>query len=797
MRISLAIVIFVLSAFISRAFSQELYQNVRGTVRDRESMAPLPGATVIIRDSDPLIGTTTDAEGKFCLKGVPVGRHTVSVSYIGYEEINIPEIMVSSARETLLHLDLHESVSTLGEVVIRPEEEKGRPVNDMSMISSRSFTVEETKRYPASISDPARMALSFAGVTGGDDSGNEIIIRGNAPSTMLWRMEGIEIPSPNHFAEEGYSSGYVSILSANLIDKSDFLTGAFSGEYGNAISGVFDMRMRNGNNMKRETALQLGVLGTDISMEGPFRKGYGGSYLFNYRYSTLSIMESLGLIPDAGGIPKYQDLSFKVNLPAGKAGVFSIWGIGGTAISQEKDRMDPEEWESRYDRMTFKFTTGMGAAGISHTWFPDDRSYLKSTIAITGNRSADYEQLYPVEGLGSENPEVGDPELFYKDKYEQTSLKANILYNRKLNSRISSRSGLTYSYLNYMMKAEGIDEENGNVWREWLAQQGNTWMLQGYESMKFRLNPKFSIAAGLHMLYFGLNEEFSAEPRLAFKLQCSDRQSIGLAAGIHSRHDEMGTYFARIPIAPGMYSTPNTQLKLRKAFHVVLSHEHLLAKDLRLTVEAYYQHLWNLPVAADTGFTYCAVNGTSTLSYNDTLVSNGIGRNFGLEMTLEKFFTQRYYFMLTGSLFDSKYRASNGEWYNTRFNVHFAINLVGGKEFALGRKKNNFLGVNMKLTWAGGMRDTPIDLEKSVGEGYAVYIQDQQYELSHRDYFRTDFSINYTLNRSKVSHTFSLDIQNLTNNRNMMFEYYDPDLNEVKMEYHMGLLPVLAYKIEF
>ncbi len=532
-------------------------------------------------------------------------------------------------------------------------------------------------------------------------------------------------------------------------------------------------------------------------MEGPFKKGYGGSYLFNYRYSTLGLMDKLGLIPNAGGVPRYQDLSFKINLPAGKAGVFALWGLGGTAISEDRNTLDPSEWESRFDRMTFKFTTGMGAAGISHTYFPDENSFLKTTIAMTGNRSADFEQIYNIDGIGEENTVSEEPELYYTDAYSQTAIKANILYNRKVNNRISSRSGLTYTYLRFNMKAEGLDEGNNDMWREWVNQNGNTWMMQGYSSAKFRISRKVSATAGLHMLYFGLNKELSLEPRIAFKLQCSPVQSIGIAAGIHSRHDELGTYFAQVPISENMYAMPNQDLKLRKAFHLVLSHEHLLTEDLRLLVEVYYQRLWNLPVAADTSSRYSAVNGGSTQSYNDTLVSNGLGRNFGLEMTLEKFFTHRYYFMLTGSLFDSKYRASNGEWYNTRFNVHFAANLVGGKEFAVGRDKNNFIGLNLKLTWAGGMRDTPIDQEKSMEVGEAVYIENQQYELSNRDYFRTDFGISYRLNRSKVSHTFSLDIQNLTNNNNVMHQYYDPDLNEVKMEYHMGIIPILNYKIEF
>lgn len=796
MRKSIFIFTFCLIYSLTGSYAQKLHQNIRGTVTDRESMASLPGATVIVEGSDPLIGTTTGLDGTFILQDVPVGRHTIAVSYIGYEKIIIPEIMVSSAKETILNFTLNEEINTLNEVVVKPTREKGKPVNDMAMISARSFTVEETKRYPAAISDPARMAKNFAGVTGGDDAGNEIIIRGNSPSTMLWRLEGVEIPSPNHFSEEGYSSGFVSILSSNLVDNSDFITGAFPGEYGNAISGVFDINLRKGNNMKRETAIQIGVLGTDVSMEGPFKKGYGGSYLVNYRYSTLGLMENLGLIPNAGGIPTYQDLSFKLNLPAGKAGVFSLWGIGGKAKSVDKNELDPSEWETYWDRIGFDFRTGMGAAGITHTWFPDDKSYFKTTIAWTGETSGEEQQIYNTTGQGAEIS-VGDPEPYSDSDYNKTALKANVLFNRKVNSHFSYRSGLTYTNMKYSMKAEGVDETNDGNWRSWINEEGNTWMMQGYTSLKYRFNRKFSATGGVHLLYFGLNTELSVEPRVALKLQCSSTQSIGIAAGIHSRHDALTTYFMQVPVHENLYITPNTDLKLRKAFHVVLSHDHMLSKDLRLLVEVYYQHLWNLPVAADTSSTFSSVNGNWVENYVDTLLSDGIGRNFGLEMTLEKFFTNRFYFMVTGSLFDSKYRASNGKWYNTRYNVHYATNVVGGKEFAVGKRKNNFIGLNLKLSWAGGMRDTPIDLDQSVEEGYAVIIQDQRYETSHKDYFRTDFGVSYRLNRKRVSHTFSLDIQNITNHENVISQYYDPGNFDLETEYHMGILPVLNYKIEF
>jgi len=438
----------------------------------------------------------------------------------------------------------------------------------------------------------------------------------------------------------------------------------------------------------------------------------------------------------------------------------------------------------------------MGAAGLTHTWFPVDQSYLKTTLALTTARSGEVQEKYTASGQGDEYV-VGDPDPYSESDYVKNALKANMLYNRKVNSRFTFRSGLTYTNMDYSLRYEGVDEGNDQTWTSWVDQSGKTWMMQGFSSAKYKFNKKVQATAGIHLLYLGLNKKLSIEPRMAVKLQCSPTQSIGIAAGIHSRHNDLTTYYMQVPLTESLYSTPNTDLELRKAFHIVLSHEHMLTKDLRLLVEVYYQHLWNLPVARDTSSTYSSVNGIHNERFNDTLVSDGLGRNFGLEVTLEKFFTNRFYFLLTSSFFDSRFKASNGEWYNTRYNVHFANNLVGGKEFAVGKRKNNFIGLNLKFTWAGGMRDTPIDQELSAEAGEAVYIQNQRYETSHADYLRSDFGISYRLNRKRVSHTFSLDIQNITNNKNVMYEYYDPYSQEIQTEYHLGILPVLNYKIEF
>ena len=310
--------------------AQTLTQTVRGKIIDQEAQSPLLGANVVVLGTDPLLGSSTEADGSFRIERVPVGRHTLKISCIGYEDAQIPELIVGSGKEVVLTIRLTESLTQMEEIVVTAESEKGKPNNELAFISARSFTVEETKRYAASINDPARMALSFAGVASTDDGSNNIVIRGNSPRGVLWRLEGIEVPNPNHFGEEGASGGGVSMLSVNTLDNSDFYTGAFPAEYGNAASGVFDIKLRKGNSEQKEYALQAGLLGVDFAAEGPFSQNAKASYLVNYRYSTLGILGALGIEVVGDAIPNFQDLTFKVHVPTQRAGVLLSLGARRT-----------------------------------------------------------------------------------------------------------------------------------------------------------------------------------------------------------------------------------------------------------------------------------------------------------------------------------------------------------------------------------------------------------------------------------------------------------------------------------
>ncbi|KQS33484.1 TonB-dependent receptor [Dyadobacter sp. Leaf189] len=763
----------IAAAFGAGAFAQQLAQTVKGRVLDTESQQPVIGANVIITSLNPVQGAATDAEGNFRIEHVPVGRHAFRITSVGYDDAFLQEIGVGSGKEVELNIRLTESFRALDEVVVKAQKETGAPLNDMVSVSGRSFTVDQTKRFAASVNDPARMALSFAGVSTTDDGGNLIIIRGNSPKGLLWRMEGVEIPNPNHFASEGTSGGGVSALSANVLGNSEFLTGAFPAEYGNATSGVFDLKLRKGNNEKREYALQAGVLGLDFAAEGPIGAKGGASYLANYRYSTLSILSKLG-VTMGDAVNDFQDGAFKVYLPYDEKAVVSVWGMGGISTSTVNN-----------DDIKEKFTSNRGMLGVNYLRYLNSRSYMETIVSYAATRQTG-------DFLDKESQDV------YQQNFINQTLRVSSLFNAKLNSRNTLRIGAIINHLDFNLFDQ--NNEDGPFVKN-LDQKGNTQLFQAYAQLKSRLSPNVTLNAGLHGMLLGLNNQYAIEPRLGMKWAVAPRSTISLGAGLHSRTESISTYFAQVKAIDGQSNLVNKNLKLMKSAHFVAGYEFRPSAGWRVLAETYYQHHYHIPIGPpNTNSPFLLHN--SMLNeidgfVNDSLVSAGKGRSYGLEVTVEKSLTAGIYLMSTTSLYQSKYTGRDGIERSSRFNGQFVQNLLAGKEWKVGKNKTNIFAANIKLLAAGGNMTTPVDLEKSRKEGRTERDWSRSYSEHLPHYFRTDLRVSYTKNKRRTASTISLDLQNVSNRLNAFDRYYDKKEDRVKLITQVGLIPVLNYRLEF
>lgn len=788
MQTNLLLFIFLLIGAVLQG--QTLTQTVRGTVLDADVKSPLIGAIIILDGADPAIGTTTDFDGHFRLENVPVGRHNFIIRYTGYEEVYMRDIVVASGREAMFNVEMVESVTSLKEVTVVANADKSVAINQVATVCATQITVEETSRVAAGISDPGRTAQSVAGVSSADDEGNELVIRGNSPRGFLWRMEGIEIPNPNHFSNgEGGTGGGVCALSTQVLDNSDFFTGAFPGEYGNALSGVFDLHLRAGNTSRREYSVQLGVLGAQASLEGPFKQGGNASYLINYRYSTLEMLSKIGIDISGGDIvPKWQDLSFKLVFPTKKAGRFSLWGLGGISSAGSTITQDTALWMYRGDRFRDTEDHTLGVAGLTHQYiFKNNKTYLKTVAAFSHTNDQ-------IE-VDSMNYELASTTIEQSDFIYNTLSISSYIHHR-FNVRNSLRAGVIFHNRAFDSKGTYLNFETDEFETQ-IDDKGSTVMLEEYVQWMHRFSNDFELNAGLHYTYLAVNDDVAFEPRLGARWKATDRSTFSFGAGLHSRVEPISLYLGQQMEEDGTYNQPNLNLKLTKAAHLVLGYGLELSRDIRFKAEVYYQYLYDVPVKIDdTTNVFSALNFSSGFT-NAALVNDGKGRNYGMELTLQKFFSNAWYGYATASVFESKYTMPDGVERNTAFNSNYIFNLVGGKEWTVGRQKTNVFGANFRGILRGGYRTVPIDLAASIDMGEEVLDFDRAYETKVPDYFRMDIGVSYRRNHPNWSWVLSLDIQNVTGRLNVYNDYYSAERMAIETNYMNGLIPILNYRVEF
>jgi hypothetical protein len=789
----------------------QLTQTVRGIVVEKESKYPIFGVNAVIKMPDgQFFGAVSDLDGNFRLENIPVGRRALELTFIGYKEILMDNVIVSSGKEVVLNIEMEESSTVLEEVVIYAQR-NGEVRNEMATVSARQFSVSETNRYAGSRGDPGRMASNFAGVQGADDSRNDIIIRGNSPQGVLWRLEGVNIPNPNHFAIPGTGGGPVTVLNNKFLANSDFFTGAFPAEFGNSIAGAFDLKMRNGNNEQHEFSGQLGFLGTELMAEGPLSKNKKASYLAMYRYSTLQLFSFLGVQIGTDAVPQYQDAAFRINFPGKKGSNIALWGIAGQSyvdilISDQETPSTETDLFSDNDRDQH-FGSKVGVAGLTYTKPIDKNTFLKSTISVSGQQVlADHDFIFRHEENGIYTYDSIPHHMGYG--FTETKYSLNTFVNKKLTDKSTLKFGVNldfnhYKYIDSIRKVLILPNGENALDSDWTFRwnaEGNSVLFQPYIHFKHKLTEKVTFTAGLTSLIYTFNKNSTSpiEPRVGLAYDMYNGQKISIGYGFHSQTQSGYIYhFSNQSVGrdPKEY---NLDLGLTKSHHFVLSYNLPLADNMRLKAETYFQYLFDIPVEKQIS-AFSLVNSGSGFSrfFPKELVNEGTGRNYGLEVTVERFFSGNYYFLVTGSLFDSKYKGSDGVLRNTSFNGKYALNALVAKEFTFNNR--NTLNIGGKITYAGGRWYGIVDHDASSQQQEVVYQSEGMNSIQFDPYFRVDAKVNYLWNREKVTHEFAIDFVNLLGIKNILTLTYAPDHPDgpIVEEYQIGFLPVFYYKLDF
>jgi len=781
--------IFIISICINQlSFAQNNKQKIRGVITDKLSQTTLPGAAVQIINRADNKGTTSDGNGNYSLSDIAPDRYELKVSYLGYKDVQLSNIVVTSGKETILDIEMEEKVTDLNEVVVTANS-KEKTINNLIPVSARTFSTEEVNRYAGGRSDPARLAANFAGVSAPDDSRNDIVIRGNSPVGVLWRINGMNVTNPNHFATVGTTGGAVSALNTNLLKSSDFLTSAFPAEYGNATAGVFDLGFRSGNSQKSETTLQAGLItGLEATTEGPINKEKGSSYLVGYRYALAGVAQAMGVDIGTTALPSYQDLSFNVNSGTSKLGRFTMFGILATSSINIEGGNSGSLYGS--EGGGHDLGSQIGIVGLKHFKQLNSKSYFSSNIGLNYSNSeqSDY-------GFDRKNSESY---INQENNVEKTGYNFSTSFNSKINSKLFLKIGIQDELIGlnlFYRTKDRIDSDWMQVW----DYNSYTNLAQAFAHIKYSFSDKLTLNAGLHSQMFFLNNSVSVEPRLGLKYDINSKSSFSFGYGLHSQMQPINVYFLQTQNTDGSYSYNNKNLDFTKSHHFVLGYDLQPFKDWRLKTEVYYQSLSNVPVNTfSSSYSMLNTGASFKTDLEDHLINSGTGTNYGAELTIEKFFSKGYYGLFTSSVYSSKYKGSDGIERNTAFNGKYVFNILGGKEWKVGSEKRNKFSTDLKYTYAGGRAYTPIDLTASNSTGHEQLSTDA-YSAFYPNYFRLDLKASYTLNsrKKKLSHSFSLDLQNVTNHNNVFSQSYDDRSKSINTTYQLGFFPNFVYKIQF
>lgn len=764
-------------------------QTVRGEVVDQVTGKGLPNILVELLNYTPRIATISGEDGSFELKDVPIGYQRIRANGYNYYDVVFPELVIAGKQSVIkikMEEELEVEVATIeANRIVQVRNAKMMTIDEMNVVSARPFNIEETSRYITGFGGPARAVTNYPGLLNIDDIQNFIVSRGYSPYGIQWMVEGVPVENPHHLATMGNTGAAFPILNNNLLASSDFINGAYSARYNNVYAGMFDINMRKGNNERHEFSAQLNIYGAEFVAEGPFKKK-GASYTIAIRAGILDALTQLGVSFGTSATPRYYDLNFKIDIPTKKAGHFSIFGIGGISGLTVLDKNTTDEDAFGNAGTNYYINTNLGLMGVTHLKRFDDDVTLKTTLSYL---IEDY-QLH----RDTLFPDTLHP-LFTVSNFRQRAGLSSIL-TKKLSSKFVLRGGVS-AYVHFLsVKGEWRRRNEMHSFAEEIQVLANAFV-----EARYKFSNSFAFVLGLQGTYWSLNKNsWAVEPRVALDWRIGKRHRMSLGYGWTSKIQSFAVSFLVRKQLDGTYDNSNRELGLNKSHQLVLSYDTYLARFWGIKANAYASYNTNLAVDR-TSNSFSIVNYGNFAVYPDStgLVSDGEALNYGVEVSVEKFFNKGFYGLLSAAYQRSLYQGSDKIWRNSAFDAQYVTAMVMGKEFKIGKKKLNVIYGDFRFSMHGGLPYTPIDLDASKAAGREILIQEKAYSERLGLYKRIDVRIGARFNhpRKRMSHHIYVVVQNVAMFRNDFDVRYNPNTEEIVRTQQFGLVPNLFYQIFF
>lgn len=739
------------------AFSEERPTGtLRGIVLHEATLESLAGVNVLMEGT--LQGAATDANGRFELPRVPVGVYNVRIQYVGFETRTLTDVVVRTGRTTNLEVQLTETVLIGDEITVTPgffQQHRDTPVSRVG------FNPEEIRRSPGAGQELSRILAALPGVSSGGEINQDLMVRGGSPNENAFYIDNILMPGVAHFSLPGGSSnGPIGIVNTDLIADAQFSAGGYQASFGNYLSSVTEITYREGSRNGIQGDVLFSMAGLGFNGEGGFAQSRG-SVLLSARRSYLDLIA--GAL-NTGGAPRYSDIQTKTVYEVNKRNRLNtllIWG---------NSRFDTSVEEAIEQGVSNAFSTGNSqiTAGVNHRYLWRGNGFTQTSVSYSFKLD---------DVLGTRISDGATTERFdITNRYAALRTVSRYSVTSDLNIQFGGDARLEQHRYDYFI--ESYRDRQGHVRPEINQDITMDGILAGtFVTASYRLQPRWTLTAGLRADYTGYNENVDISPRLSTLYSLTERLDLSAAYGV--------------------YYQPNTRylmsrdsqtrgLDNMRAIHYVAGIGYQLTEDTRLTIEVYQKEYDQIPRHQAEGAEtlvpeYLPDNFFGT---HGTLTSDGRARAFGVDALLQKKLARNLYGMVSVSAFRSRYLAYDGTWYNRNFDNRLLLNAIGGY------RPNDRYEFSVRWSFQGGGPWTPFDQAASIASGSGVYdmarFNAERLPHYHSLYVRTDRRAFF----QRSSMVTFVEIWNTYGRRNLASYYWSSSREETVGVRQFGFLPV-------
>jgi hypothetical protein len=757
--------IYLLSLFFAvyiPVFSQGV---IVGSILDHETQQPVDGAVVTIIELSLSAGT--DADGKFEFRNIAYATYSLRVNSVGYITIVKTDVVVLSSRQSEVTIELipvsykTDTIDVVDKYFIRQPD-----------VTSSNFNLdfEEVRRAPGAVEDISRMVQSLPGVSPGNDQRNDLIVRGGSPSENLILADGIELPNINHYPSQGSTGGSISMINVKLVQDMNFSTGGFSARYGDKLSSIMDIRLREGSRERFLSDINLSTAGFGGVIEGPLF-GNNSSFLFSARKSYLNLIRGAIRL---SAVPDYWDFNLKAVYDISKNNKLTFIGLGGI----DKIKFEGEASEISDDN---PYGNAVGdqwqySAGITLKSLFRDGYILNTLSNINSSYYFNLKELRTNDVLfdyDSDEIEFGfKSELFYQMNRSNNIITGGIIKHAALKN-------------NFYFRADTSDF--GDPLPE-LRVNNNTDFFKAAAFAQYTLKlfkDVLILNAGIRLDHFSaITDKNVISPRFGASFKVTPVTTISFSGGTFFQSPEY-LWLTTDPL--------NKELKYIKALQLIAGVEHLFTDELRVNVEAYYKKYNNYPVSYYIP-TYILMNGGTENGPNflGRAVSSGYGFTKGIDLSVHKKLTGNgIYGMINYSLLESRVTAEEGGEKPGSFDYRHNLTVIAGYQLS-----NDWL-IGIKYRYTSGRPYTPFDVERSVIANRGVLDFSRFNEARYKDYSRLDIRVDKRWNFKKVSIVSYIEMQNVLNTENVYQYFWNKYKNELGTIYQWAFLPVGGVSVQF